>query len=279
MMRNEKKKGEVIQHMIKWLEYQKIFKNQNEIAKYLHISSSHLSNIINGRKEADSDLVNKIIIMTEFENSNSPSYYPSEKRPYLKFTEEFRMWFSKQKRWKTQKELAEFLDMPYSSFKKFFQGRSFPKGEIRKKLYQVTNIEMLRLDGIKTTTSNESDTQNQSKMISIEDHVNKIEKSMRSIQTDLESLKGYINENKKTFQIEIKNITPYEKLANSFYDLAEVIISFRKSDKNQREKIRQMISPKDVGYVISFLKALFDEDKFSDFIFFSKYDFEKRKEK
>ncbi len=71
---------------------------------------------------------------------------------------------------------------------------------------------------------------------------------------------------------------PYEKLASSFYELAEVIISFRESDKNQREKVRQIISSKDVGYVISFLKALFDEDKFSDFIFFSKYDFEKRKE-
>ncbi len=175
MMRNDNKKDEVIQYLLKWLENQKIFKNKGEIAQYLHISQSHFSNIISERKKPDSDLINKIIIMTEFEKQNSNNYYPSEKRPYLKFTEEFRIWFSKQKRWKTQKELADFLGMPYSSFKKFFQGRSFPKGDIRKKLYQITNIEMLKSDEIKTNMTDEPESPNQTEIVSIEDHVNKIE--------------------------------------------------------------------------------------------------------
>ena len=85
--------------------------------------------------------------MTNYENrlDKRDKRYPVKERKYITFTEEFRKWFSKQTRFKTQKELAEYLGMPYSSLKMFFQGRSFPKGEIQEKLYELTGIELLNL--------------------------------------------------------------------------------------------------------------------------------------
>ena len=82
------------------------------------------------------------------------------------------------------------------------------------------------------------------------------------------------------FQVKVKHGKVYlEDIQNSvenvlmdvgYLEVAKAYILYRK----QREKLRNLISAKDVGYVSSFLKALFDEDKFSDFILFSKYEFE-----
>ena len=65
------------------------------------------------------------------------------------------------------------------------------------------------------------------------------------------------------------------KFVMAFYSLARELLSLRDSGYKEREEVREKISPKDVGYVISFLKAIYDEDKFSDFMFFTKYEFEK----
>jgi len=276
---NPKKEEEIIQHLRQWIQNQNVFKDRYEIAQYLHISKSHLNNIINGRRKTTSDILTKIVIMTEFKNEkNSELFYPSEKRPYLNFTEELRSWFAKQKKWKTQKEIAEYLGIPSSSFRKYFQGRSIPKGEMREKLFQITGIEQLKGDTIKKDTM-EVQSQDDTKQVSLKDHIDEIDKSVEIIQKELESLKNYIKENKKSFQDQIKRTSAPERLAVAFYSLSEEIISFRKSNLNQREKVRQLISSKDVGYIISFLKALFDEDKFSDFIFFSTYEFENKGEK
>ena len=277
----EKKEEEIIQHLRQWIQSQNIFKNRHEIAQYLHISKSHLNNIVNGRRKTTSDILNKIVIMTEFKNEkNSSLFYPSEKRPYLAFAEELRSWFTKQKRWETQKEIAEYLGIPYSSFKKYFQGRSIPKGEIRDKLFQITDIELLKVNKIKKSSKEiQSQSQDNTKDISFTDHIDEIDKSVEIIQKELESLRNYIKENKKSFKDQTKSTSAPERLTAAFYSLSEEIISFRKSNLNQREKVRQMISSKDVGYIISFLKALFDEDKFSDFIFFSTYEFENKGEK
>ena len=68
---------------------------------------------------------------------------------------------------------------------------------------------------------------------------------------------------------------PSKRVAKAFYNLSEELLVFRESDPKEREEIKKLISSKDVGYVISFLKAIYDEDKFSDFIFFTRYELEK----
>ena len=47
---------------------------------------------------------------------------------------------------------------------------------------------------------------------------------------------------------------------------------FRTGSREDREVFRQNISAQDVGYTISFLKALFDEDAFQNWIFAAQYD-------
>jgi len=275
---SKKKENEIINYLKDWLKDQKVFKRKSEMAKFLQTSQSHLNNIISGRRHASDGLLSKIIIMTEFDKKNDikPKFYASEKRPYKNFCEELRLWFSKQKRWSTQKEIAEYLDMPYSSFRKFFQGRNFPEGDIRAKLYEITGIETLKIDEEKSDEIKKIKKGKPTKN-SPEKHFEKINNSTKIIQNEIHYLQTYINENKGSLQKNISNKNSVERFTDAFYDLSQEILSLRDSNIDERKKIRNMISPKDVGYVISFLKALFDEDKFSDFIFFSKYEFEKKR--
>ncbi len=272
----KKKEDEIIEYLREWLKDQTVFKNRKEIAQYLHISYSHLNNIINGWKRAGDNLLQKIAIMTEFDKQKTrkTSLYPGEERSYMDFAEELRKWFSKQNRWKTQREMAEYLGVPLGTFKGFFQGRKFPKGVTRKKLFEVTGIKMLEIDEAELSPSDKILSRKHER-IPLNEYIEEIDKATKIIQQQLDTLRKYTKKNRKHLHSLDGDMSPSNRFAVAFYALADELLSLRDSGFKDRQEVREKISPKDVGYVISFLKALYDEDKFSDFIFFTKYEFEK----
>ena len=62
-----------------------------------------------------------------------------------------------------------------------------------------------------------------------------------------------------------------DKLAKAFYSLARALEPFKHGTPEQREKVKNRIPAEDLGYVVSFMKAMYDEDHFTDFMFFSEY--------
>jgi len=63
-----------------------------------------------------------------------------------------------------------------------------------------------------------------------------------------------------------------EKLASAFYSLAKVLKQFKNCTPEQRKKVKSMIHAQDFGYVTSFMKAMYDEQSFADFMFFADYE-------
>jgi predicted nucleic acid-binding Zn-ribbon protein len=63
-----------------------------------------------------------------------------------------------------------------------------------------------------------------------------------------------------------------DKLANAFYSLAKVLKHFKNCTPEQRKKVKNRIHAQDFGYVTSFMKAMYDEQSFADFIFFAEYE-------
>lgn len=61
------------------------------------------------------------------------------------------------------------------------------------------------------------------------------------------------------------------KFLATFSALKDFLELLKKSTPEQRKMIKDRIPPRDIGYVTSFLRALYDEDHFSDFMFFSEY--------
>ena len=56
-----------------------------------------------------------------------------------------------------------------------------------------------------------------------------------------------------------------------FYSLARALEPFKRGTPEQRKRVKEKILPQDLGYVMSFMKAMYDEDSFTDFMFFSDY--------
>ncbi len=61
------------------------------------------------------------------------------------------------------------------------------------------------------------------------------------------------------------------KFLATFSALKNLLELLKKSTPDQRKMVKDKIPPRDIGYVTSFLRALYDEDHFSDFMFFSEY--------
>ena len=62
-----------------------------------------------------------------------------------------------------------------------------------------------------------------------------------------------------------------DKVVDAFYTLADLLSQMKESSPSQRKLVTSRIEARDVGYVTAFLRAMYDEDHFSDFIFFSEY--------
>jgi methyl-accepting chemotaxis protein len=98
--------------------------------------------------------------------------------------------------------------------------------------------------------------------------------SLRNLADYIEGLEQEIkllrsnrkNGNKKSSTDEV------EKLANAFYSLAKVLKQFKNCTPEQRKKVKSMIHAQDFGYVTSFMKAMYDEQSFADFMFFADYE-------
>ncbi len=64
-------------------------------------------------------------------------------RKYQQFYDELNSWFKNQNLWKTKKDFAKSIDIPYSQMKHYFRGGAFPKKKVAKKIYAATNISCL----------------------------------------------------------------------------------------------------------------------------------------
>ena len=267
---SSKRKKEIVEHLRIWLEHQDVFKNRQQMADYLHISPSHLGNIIAGVRFPSDDLAGKIKVMTGYHSKDKDENKNNSDRPYKDLADELQRWFHRQKRWKNQIEIAAFLGVDKSYVSKFFMGRMFPGGTTREKLYSITNIELLKVELSDQSNIKEKEIKKPFRTSDSKE----IKKELLFIKETLQKIEKAVNSTNGEHKTTFENQNSVERIASSFYILAEELIQFQNSTIEERQALRKHISSKDIGFLISFLKAIYDEDKFSDFIFFAKYELE-----
>lgn len=59
-------------------------------------------------------------------------------------------------------------------------------------------------------------------------------------------------------------------------ELSQELEFFKRGSKSDRDVVRRMIPGRDVGYLTSLLRALYDEDQFEAWILFSEYSLSKK---
>lgn len=146
-----------------------------------------------------------------------------------------RAWFQGQTKWKSLIEIANQLGINKHTMSDYFNGRNYPKGENLKKLAEITQLPIL-LQIPQNDTGKKQ-----------------VQKKNEVPQSDNSTLNN-ANE-------------VYQKLT----ELNTLLEHFKKGTAKEREVLRQTIPPMQIGYITSLLKALYNEDEFQQWIFFSEY--------
>lgn len=196
----------------------------------------------------------------------SKKFNNSSRRPFFEMATELRNWFNNQHQWETKKEFADFIGASRSTMKKIFLGVREPKGDVKQKLYDITKLACFKDNQNHTIQQSQQLTDNQPKI----EHVEQVEPKIEQVeQVEPKTVMTLKHEKTKIFDKSHRDEA--NKVVNLFYLLAKALEPFRHGTPEQRKIVTDQIPPEDLGYVISFLKAMYDADNFTDFMFFSEY--------
>lgn len=154
---------------------------------------------------------------------------------------ELRIWLS-QSKYENQSQFSRETGISLSNIKKYFQGRRLPAGENLRKLQEVTNLEILNKLPNRRKTKEKS-----RKRPTVRAQM------ATPISSDLAHEKA-------------------KRVWKTLVSLNNELEFFKRGSPNDRKLFRDMISGEDVGYIIALLKALFNEDQFENWIYFTDYE-------
>ena len=198
-----------------------------------------------------------------------------QKRPYQKEAAELRRWLHESGKFSSVREFADYLQINYKTVTGWFIGHRRPGEDKLEKLREVTGLNIFtpEIDEKKTSSKKEIN-------------------SRKEFIQGLQNLSAVTDTMKKEISFLLKNTkmtdeTEFQKIITSsestkdrinnikrlLYLLGEELNFFKSSTENDRHLLKQRIPAMDVGYVVSFLRAVYDEDAFQDWLFFSDYQF------
>ena len=209
------------------------------------------------------------------------------KKSELPLYMELQNWFKSQTKYRTKKELAEDIGINYKTLAHYFYEDRKPSDENRQKLYEVMGIKEEK-EKQKTITKEET---KQIKPDEVKPKEIKTIPTIKSEITDVQkiisNLDDKINGLSGICENCIANKFPYSKKESSVKERVEIVKEllyalnkelefFKKDTPQSREIFRKSIHAPDIGYIIALLRALFDEDKFQDWLLMSSYEIKRR---
>ena len=197
---------------------------------------------------------------------------------------------------KSKRDIARYLGIGFTTFSNYFdRGSKIVRPDYRKKIYDLTRIDSFRLAepagaenqilaswikntldktkkdiGIKQKEKTKNRTDNSTKA----QETKHAKDALISTQSGPYTLRSqHIQSEKGGRSVTDKSVSDVviNEVVNSFFQLAKALQELKRSTQEMRREIRKKIPARDMGYVLSFLRAIYDEDHFSDFLFFSDY--------
>ncbi len=147
---------------------------------------------------------------------------------------ELKKWLRSQDHYKTIKDLQGPTGIPYESLKDYFQGRSIPSGDRLEKLSDLTGLSSL------------------------------IELSPRRV-----------SRTQKTSDSPGIGTSSSKEIAQSVFTTVHRLLNelnfFKRGTSADRSILRQVVPARDVGYLTTLFKAMYDEDQFQTWLYFTEY--------
>ena len=169
-------------------------------------------------------------------------------------------WFARQTKWGSRAELGRALEIKESTLGDYFTGRHQPGPENRQKLFKATGLECF-----KPTREEEA---LEVKLPMMPQRPEKLEIPWDAIGEQLIEIGKVVARLGKLLTRSSTSdvVEKVEAVEHALYTLSDELEFFKQGSANSREILRQRLSGPDVGYVATLLKALFDEEKFQNWL-------------
>jgi hypothetical protein len=174
-----------------------------------------------------------------------------------------RNWFSSQKRFGSWAAMERALKITKDYLHLVKNGkRRAVDPELRNKLYEATGLDTFKpIVSLKSSKRDFQKKRAETNASAKSDPEITIKKTPHPIYGKQENATTKANEIKKLI-----------------IDLADALEFFKNKPESARKTFRRTIPGEDVGYITTFLKALYDEDQFQRWLFFSEYKLRSKEE-
>ena len=176
-----------------------------------------------------------------------------------------RQWFEKQTRWKSRAEFGRALGIKESTLGDYFTEGARPGPENRRKLFKVTELECFKPREEKEAPAVEQPMPEPEIVGVLWEHVGEQLVVIGEAVTKLGKLLA-VPASLRYDAPALEAVAKAQVVEELLYKMSYELHFFKEGSANAREILRQHLDGADVGYVITLLKALFDEEKFQNWL-------------
>ena len=173
-------------------------------------------------------------------------------------------WFKKQTKWKSRADFARAIEINESTLGDYFTGRHQPSPENRQKLLKVTGLECFKPTGAEEAPQVELPIPEPEKQ---EVPWGEVGQQLVAVGQAVAQL-GKLLSHPSTSDV----VARVQAVEDTLYTLNDELQFFKEGSPHSRKILRQRLNGPDVGYVTTLLKALFDEEKFQNWLAMTTYE-------
>jgi len=173
-------------------------------------------------------------------------------------------WLKKQTKWKSRADFARAIEIKESTLGDYFKGHYQPSPQNRQKLFKATGLECFKPMETKEAPQIELPIPRPEKQEVPWSDVGQQLVVVGQAVTQL----GKILSRPSTSDV----VTRVQAVEDVLYTLNDELQFFKEGSPHSRGILRRRLSGPDVGYVTTLLKALFDEEKFQNWLVMTTYE-------
>jgi transcriptional regulator with XRE-family HTH domain len=167
-------------------------------------------------------------------------------------------WFKKQTKWKSRADFAREIEINESTLGDYFKGRRQPGNENRQKLFKATGLECFKPTEAEEAPQVKPPIPQPEKW---EVPWNDVGQQLVVIGQAVVQLGKFLNPASAS-----DVVSRVQAVEDALYTLNDQLEFFKEGSPNSRKILRRQLDGPDVGYVTTLLKALFDEERFQDWL-------------
>ncbi len=173
-------------------------------------------------------------------------------------------WFKKQTKWESRADFARAIEINESTLGDYFKGRHQPSPENRQKLFRATGLECFKI------TEAEQAAQVELPIPEPEEQ----EVPWGDVGQQLVVVGQAVAQLGKLLSRPPASdvVVRVQAIEDTIYTLNDELQFFKEGSLHFRKILRQRLSGPDVGYVTTLLKALFDEERFQNWLAMTTYE-------